>query len=127
MAVGRTSQARSVTVTTATSTALTAPAGTFSKNDVGRTITGTGIPAATTLSAVASATAATLSAAATASATITAQILGESGGTYGFNGWSPETEVESGAYTGVSTAGVNEPSRMTDSVTGWGSKRRTRT
>jgi hypothetical protein len=126
MATGRTSQARSVTVTTATSTALTAPAGTFSKNDVGRPISGTGIPAGATLSAVASATAATLSAAAEASATITATIGGDAAANYGFSGWSPETDAEAGAYTG-STAGQNEPSRITDTTTAWASKRRTRT
>jgi hypothetical protein len=105
MSAGRTTEARSVTVTkTNTSTALTAAAGTFSTRDAGRLITGTGIPAAATLSAVASDTAATLSAAATASGagsavigsatTVVADALA-----YGFLGWSPETEAESLTYT----------------------------
>ena len=57
---GRTSEPRSVTVTTTNaSAALTGAAGTFSTSDVGRPITATGIPAGATLSAVASSTAAT--------------------------------------------------------------------
>lgn len=60
--------------TTNASAAITAPAGTFSTDDIGATITGAGIPAATTIIAVASGTAATMSANATASATVTATI-----------------------------------------------------
>lgn len=64
-------RARSVTVTTAnTSTTVT---GVLRSTDVGRPITGTGIPAATRVTAV-GATTFTISAAATASATITATV-----------------------------------------------------
>ena len=75
MVLGRTPESRTVTITKNTTTAITAAAGTFSTKDVGRSITGTAIPAATTLSAVASDTAATLSAAATASGA-TAAVIG---------------------------------------------------
>lgn len=128
MAIGRTSQPRTVASvgTTSSSAALTAPAGSFSTADVGRPISGTGIPDGATLSAVASSTAATLSANATASGTVTATIGGDAADSYGFSGWSPETEAEAGAYTGA-TAGENEPSRITDDTTAWGSKRRART
>jgi len=61
-------------VTTAGSTAITAPAGSFSPSDVGRSIWGTNIPIATTLAAVASDTAATLSGNASASGTATATV-----------------------------------------------------
>lgn len=128
MAVGRSNQARSVAsvVTTSGSANLTAPAGSFVKADKGRKITGTGIPANATLLDVTSDTAATLSANATASGTVTVQLLGDAGDSYGFRGWSPETEAEAATYSGVS-AGVNEPSRITDTVTYVGAKRRTRT
>ena len=103
--------------TTNTSTSLTAPAGTFNKADVGRPISGAGIPAGATLAAVASSTAASLSANATASATVSLT-LGRNTGTdagYGFVGWSPETEAEASVY-GV-TGSQASPSRLPDSVT----------
>lgn len=128
MAVGRTTEARTVAGvgTTATSTAITGPAGSFLKGDAGRPISGTGIPAGATLAAVASGTAATLSAAATATGTITATI-GTATGTatgaaalgYGFLGWSPETDTESGTYTlAAVNAGQVPPDRITNTYTG---------
>jgi hypothetical protein len=75
MSAGRTTEARTVTITkTSASAAITAVAGTFSTKDAGRPITGTGIPASATLAAVASDVAATLSAAATASGATSAVI-----------------------------------------------------
>lgn len=59
---------------TARSTTITAAAGTFAQADVGAGITGTGIPANTTIASVQSDTSARLSAAPTAGATITATI-----------------------------------------------------
>jgi hypothetical protein len=119
---GRGSAGRGVTVTTTSaSSALTAPAGTFdTARDVGRPISGPGIPAGATLTAVASATAATLSANATASGTVAA-VLGMLSGAalrsdelaYGFRGWSPESPAETAAYVHSPTAGQNEPSRVT--------------
>jgi len=125
MVAGRTTEPRVVTVTTTlSSTAVTAPAGTFSKRDVGRPIAGTGIPAGTTLSAVASATAATLSAAATAagspSATIgsTRPLVDPAGPSYGFEGWSPETEAEAASYSvAANNAGTATPDRITNPYT----------
>lgn len=122
MAVGRTTEPRAVTVTTtAASTAVTAPAGTFSKRDAGRPIAATGIPAGATLAAVASATAATLSVAATAagarSATIGSALpLADSAGTtYGFRGWHPETEAEAESYSVTAVnAGTLTPDRLTN-------------
>ena len=87
------------------SAAVTGSSGTFQSGDVGRTITGTGIPAGATVTAVASSTAATISANAT-STTNGAVTLGAapSTGAYGFTGWSPESDVEAATYT---VAGVN--------------------
>lgn len=132
-AVGRGTSARAVTVgTTNASAALTAPAGTFDTvNDVGRAITGAGIPAGTTLTAVASAVAATMSANATATNAAVAAMLGErdtsarrltSEQNFGFRGWSPETATEATAYQctaplGGAGPGTNEPSRILNSTT----------
>ncbi len=119
MAKGRTFEGRAVTVTTATSTAITGAAGTFTASDVGRTITGTGIPAGATISAVASDTAATLSAAATASATVPATLGALAGEALGFAGWSPETDAEAGTYSVASNnAGAVQPGRITNPYTG---------
>lgn len=63
----------SVTTTSASAT-ITTTAATFDSGDVGASITGTGIPAGATITAVASATSATISASATASGTVTATI-----------------------------------------------------
>jgi len=72
--LGRAPEPRTVSVIKNSNTAITGVAGTYSLKDVGRSITGTAIPAGTTLYAVASDTAATLSAAATASTTNAAVI-----------------------------------------------------
>lgn len=120
MVAGRSTEARSVTVTTTdASTALTAPAGTFNEEDAGRTIVGTGIPAGATLASVTSATAATLSAAATAAGSPTATIGGAGTGyRYGFLGWTPESDAESEAYTLASVnAGTVPPDRITNTTT----------
>lgn len=123
MVEGRTSEPRSVTVTTTNgSAAITAPAGTFTEEDSGRPITGAGIPAGATVTTTASDTAATLSANATASATVPAvigvnPIAGAQG--YGFFGWSPETDAESETNTvAAANAGTNAPDRLTNAVTG---------
>lgn len=115
---------------TSGSAAVTAAAGTFHPaSDVGRPVSGTGIPAGATLSAVASATAATLSANATATNASAALRLGPhasfaarttAANALGFDGWSPETEAETLAYTIKDNTGQNpagpghrEPSRIT--------------
>lgn len=125
MALGRSTESRTVASvgTTTASAAITAPAGSFASGDVGRSISGTGIPAGATLSAVTSDTAATLSANATATGTITATIGGASttqqaGQSYGFVGWSPETDAESKTYTlAAVNAGQVSPSRITNTYT----------
>lgn len=119
MATGRTTEPRTVTVsTTNSSTAITAAAGTFNvPEDVGRTITGTGIPAGATLSAVASATAATLSAAATATGSPSVVLGAGNPLSYGFRGWSPETDAEADVYSIANGAGATAPSVMTNVTT----------
>lgn len=114
MAVGRSNEARTATVTTTlSSTAITAPAGTFQEEDAGRAITGTGIPAGATLSAVTSDTAATLSAAATAAGSPVATLGRATGEAYGFTGWSPESDAESESYTVAAVnAGTVTPDRI---------------
>lgn len=116
MVAGRTNEGRTIASvgTTNTSTAITAPAGSFHEEDAGRTITGTGIPAAATIASVTSDTAATLSAAATATGTITATVGAATAAAYGFAGWSPETDTESEAYTvAANNAGTVAPDRVT--------------
>lgn len=128
MAVGRSSQSRTITVTTTnTSTGITGSAGTFNEEDAGRAISGTGIPTGATLASVSSGTAATLSAAATATGSITATLGGDRTGDYGFAGWSPETDAESEVYSIAGGAGASDPALITDTTTGWGAKRRVRT
>lgn len=106
--------------TTSSSTAITFTSGTIFPDDVGRAITGSGIPAGTTLATRTNATSGTLSANATATATVTAT-LGSSypatGDGYGFTGWSPETEAEAAVYPIAAGAGATAPSVLTDSVT----------
>lgn len=116
MAAGRTTEPRTATInTTSTSTAITGDAGTFHEEDAGRTITGTGIPTGATLASVQSDTAATLTAAATATGSPTATLGPANAQTYGFHGWSPETDAESEAYTvAASQAGVIPPGVITD-------------
>lgn len=117
---GRSTEPRSVaSVVTNSTTAITFPSGAIDTDDVGRPITGAGIPAGTTLAARPSATTGTLSASATASATITAA-LGTNGSTaagYGFSGWSPETFAEAVTYPVAAGAGASSPSVLTDAVT----------
>lgn len=135
MVTGRSTEPRTIPALTKTSasTAVTGPAGTFLKLDVGRSITGTGVPAGTTIAAVASDTAATLSAAATATNTAAAVIggVGSMDATTrqaGFFGWSPESDAEANTYSVAATnAGSITPDRMTDNSTPFGSKRRSRT
>ncbi|MEX3101250.1 MULTISPECIES: hypothetical protein [unclassified Streptomyces] len=118
MAVGRTNEARTVTVTTNSTTALTAAAGTFQEEDAGRAITGTGIPAGATIASVASDTAATLSAAATASGSPSVVLGRALPQAYGFTGWSPETDAESETYTvAAANAGTATPDRLTNTFT----------
>jgi hypothetical protein len=116
---GRTNEGRTATVTTTlSSTAITAPAGTFHEEDAGRTITGTGIPAGATLASVQSDAAATLSAAATAAGTVTAALGRAPASAYGFAGWSPETDAESETYTvAAANAGTVTPDRITNTST----------
>lgn len=132
MAVGRTPEQRTVAAvgTTATSTALTGPAGSFNEEDAGRGITGTGIPVGATLAAAgaSSGAAATLSAAATATGTVTASVgTGTGGGDYGFIGWSPETDIESEGYSvTAANAGTVTPARITNLTTSTSSLQRAR-
>lgn len=121
MATGRTTEPRTVTVTrTSGSTAVTATGSTFNRADVGQPITGTGIPAGATLTAVTSPTAATLSNAATSSGSGTVTLGGgvSADQTYGFRGTSPETETEADAYSVTAVnAGVVPPDRITNATT----------
>lgn len=119
---GRSTEPRTVAsvVTTSGSTALTWPSGTVYTSDVGRPISGTGIPAGATLATRSSATAGTLSANATASGTVTATLGTASVTTdagYGFHGWSPETDAEAAVYPILAGAGASAPSVLSDSTT----------
>lgn len=117
MVAGRTNEGRTATIsTTLSSTAITGAAGTFHEEDAGRTISGTGIPAAATIASVQSDTAATLSAAATATgASVTATLGRATPEAYGFAGWSPETDTESETYTvAAANAGTVTPDRVTN-------------
>lgn len=117
---GRSTDPRTVaSVVTNSTTAITFPSGAMTTSDIGRPITGSGIPAGTTLAARPSATTGTLSASATASATITAT-LGSSSTTstgYGFTGWSPETDAEAAVYPIAAGAGASAPSVLSDAIT----------
>lgn len=66
--------------TTASNTTVTSATAAFTSADVGRTITGTGIPANTTITAVGSSTSVTISAAATATGTGISITIGRPGG-----------------------------------------------
>jgi hypothetical protein len=134
MVAGRTTEPRTVSVTTTSGAAgITAAAGTFQKGDAGRPISsGSGIPANTTILSVQSGTAATMSANASASgarsATIGAPASDVADGVrYGWRGWSPETETESEAYTvAANNAGTPvDPARILNTTTPI--ERRTRT
>lgn len=119
MATGRSTEARAVTVTTTSgSAAITAAAGTFEEEDVGRSITAaSGIPAGTTIVAVASDTAATMSANASATGSRTATLGAAAGTAYGFHGWSPETDAESETYSIAGGASASSPDRITNQFT----------
>lgn len=116
---GRTPQSRTVAGvgTTLGAATLTAPADSFHEEDVGRTITGTGIPAGATIASVQSPTAATMSANATATGTVTVTLGATTGEAYGFRGWSPETDTESETYPITGGAGATAPSRLTNPTT----------
>jgi hypothetical protein len=118
---GRTPEARTVPSvgTTNASAAITGPSGSFNApEDVGRTITGTGIPANTTITAVASSTAATMSANATATGTITATLGAGNSASYGFFGWSPETDLEADTYSVTAkNGGATSPDQMANTTT----------
>jgi hypothetical protein len=118
MVAGRSTESKSAAVTKVSgSAAVTAPAGTFTEEDAGRGITGTGIPAGTTVLSVQSGTAATLSANATATNSATATLAAASGQSYGFVGWSPESDDESETYTvAANNAGTVTPDRVTSST-----------
>lgn len=111
---GRSTESRTVTVTTtASSTALTAPAGTFDEEDAGATIVGTGIPAGDTLASVTSDTAATLAVAATAGGTPVVTIGGDHDGLRsGFWGWCPESDAESETYSITGGASADAPGNI---------------
>ena len=122
MVAGRSNEPRTFAVNkTSGSAAVTAAAGSFNEEDAGRSITGTGIAASTTLLSVTSDTAATLSANATATNSVAATVgaAGETSGSYGFVGWSPESDTESETYT-VIAAGANTatPDRLANNYTG---------
>jgi hypothetical protein len=120
MVAGRTTEGRTVASLTKTSgsAAVTGPAGTFSSEDVGRTVTGTGVPANATIAAVTSGTAATLSANATATNTAAATLGPATAAATGYVGWSPEDPTEAGTYTVAAVnAGAVTPDRVTNTVT----------
>jgi hypothetical protein len=119
MVAGRTTESRTVTVTTTNASAsITAASGTFNKpEDVGRTITGTGIPAGATITAVASSTAATISANATASGSPSVVLGPGDPAVYGFRGWSPESDAESETYSIAAGAGASAPSVIANTYT----------
>lgn len=119
MVVGRTNQSRTQVIgTTNTSAAITGAAGTFNEEDAGRAITGTGIPAAATILSVTSDVAATLSANATATGSPTATFVAATGDSYGFTGWSPETDAESETYSIAGGASASAPDRLANAYTG---------
>jgi hypothetical protein len=116
---GRSTEARTVAGvgTTNASTALTGAAGTFNKGDVGRPVTGTGIPPAPRSRRSHPAPRPRLSANATATGTISLT-FGRNGTTdsgYGYFGWSPETDAESAVYT--VTGSQASPDRLANSTT----------
>jgi hypothetical protein len=122
MVAGRSTESKTFAVTkTSGQATVTAAAGSFTEEDAGRPITGTGIAASTTILSVQSDTAATLSANATASNSATATIGGTAladGQTYGYIGWSPESDAESEVYTlAANNLGTAQPDRITNPYT----------
>lgn len=127
MVAGRTTEGRTVSALTKTSgsAAVTAAAGTFGQEDVGRSVTGTGVAASTTILSVASGTAATLSANATATNTAAATLGTAVGSAAGYRGWSPETATEAASYTvSAVNAGTAYPNKVTDTVTAFAQRER---
>jgi len=118
MVAGRTTEPRSFAVTkTSGAATVTAPSGSFTEEDAGARITGTGIAAGTTILTVTSDTAATLSANATASNSATGTVVPDAD-TYGFRGWSPETDAESETYSvTANNANTATPDRITNTTT----------
>ncbi|WUD74608.1 hypothetical protein OG937_24400 [Streptomyces sp. NBC_00510] len=120
MATGRTNEPKTVTINTTSGQAnITAAAGTFTKpEDIGRTVTGTGIQAGSTITAVASDTAATMSLTATATGSPSVALGRGNPQAYGFNGWSPESDTEADAYTVAAViAGTAQPDAITNPTT----------
>lgn len=106
---GRTPAGRTISVgTTNADPTLTSAGSLFQEEDDGKTVTGTGIPADTVIDSVTSAAAAEMDANATATATVTATLGEGDPSTYGFDGWTPETdaEAESYAFPSASPAGT---------------------
>lgn len=122
MALGRTTEGRAVSGvgTTNGSGAITGPANSFFPSDVGRPISGTGIAAGATITAVASGTAATVAPNSSATGTITATLGAHPGGLQnaaGYNGWSPETEAEALLYSVLGGGGAAAPTQVQNSYT----------
>lgn len=119
MVAGRTTEGRAVTIgTTNASAAITFAAGVLTSEDVGRTVTGTGIPANATIATVSSSTAGTLSANATATGSPSVTLGLATAAATGYIGWSPETVAEAGTYTVAAVnAGTAAPSKVTNTYT----------
>jgi hypothetical protein len=117
---GRTTEPKTVTIgTTSGSTALTWSSNAVTTTDVGRPVTGTGIPAGATLATRTNATSGTLSVNATATGSPSC-VLGSGlavSNNYGFVGWSPETDAEAAVYPIAAGAGASAPSVLADAVT----------
>lgn len=118
MAIGRSTEPRTnATVdTTNTDATITFDSGTINEEDVGATISGTGIPAGTTIASLTNATTAEMSANATADGTNVSATIRPVAANYGFHGWSPETDAESETYS-VTATHANQPSILDDDVT----------
>lgn len=92
---------------TNTNTTVTSATAVFSADDIGKPISGTGIPAATTISAVASATSVTISAAATATATGVTLTIGTALGSPSYtSGNRPFTYIHGSISLAGSTIGT---------------------
>jgi hypothetical protein len=118
---GRHTETRTVTATRAATTSgvITAAAGTFSPEDVGRTITGTGIPAGATVASYQSDTQITASANSTSTGTGTITLGPANTLNTGYAGWSPETYAEASSYSvaAVNAGQASNPTRFTDAST----------
>lgn len=116
---GRTTEPKTLTLgTTSGSTAITFSSGALTVNDVGRPVTGTGVPAGATVATRTNATSGTLSANASATGSPSC-VLGSGAAAstnYGFTGWSPETDAEAALYP-LPTAGAGSPSIVGDAIT----------